>query len=160
MKKLFLIATILSVFGLSANAQTVYNFNDGSWGDCVDTRLESGAFPTNTINEVKFNKAVMFQKDGKGIKRVLVDKASKKGYLEFNVPAGTKEVIVEASVGTEGNTFILQENVNGKWRAVGEPVVLSKKAESYTVKISEEATQIRVMNGTSSGMYIYKVTLQ
>ncbi len=157
MKNLLMIAAFIAVFSLSANAQKVYNFNDDSWGEAVTERPESGTFNSGTINGVKFNKTVLFQKDGKGVKRMILDKMSKKGSIEF--PEAGKEVIIEASVGTDGNPMIVREMKNGKWSDVGEPILLTKKQTAYTVKLSEGVTQVCVANGSSSSLYIYKVTI-
>ncbi|GHT76925.1 hypothetical protein FACS189463_2880 [Bacteroidia bacterium] len=154
---------IIALLAVSAQAQSkiVYDFNDGSWGEAVEERPESGTFGNQVINEVKFNQAVVYQKDGKGKTRVILDKASLKSQVEF--PAfeeGKKEVLLDVSVGTEEKTFILEEKVNNKWSAAGSLVVATKEKTTYTLNISEEATQIRIKNATSSSLYLWKVIIK
>jgi len=161
MKKLLLITAMLTIFGLAVNAQkAVYNFNDGTWGTPVADRPESGSFTSTTVNDVKFNNAIIYQKDGKGSSRVILDKRSTKASIEFPAFSDAKEVIVEASVGTEGRTLVIEEKVGNKWIPIKEPVELTKQKAAYSFPLSEKATQIRVLNPTSSSLYIYKVTIK
>jgi len=160
MKKTVLFTFALAVCSILAQAQ-VYDFNDGSWGKAVEERPESGTFTSGVINDVKFNNAMMFQKEGKGQTRVILDKSSLKSLVEFPAfEAGKKEVIIEGAVGTEERTCIVEENVNGKWKTVGDPIEMTKSKETYKVKISEKATQIRIKNGTSSSLYLWTVTIK
>lgn len=161
MKKTILFTAMVLLFAVVAQAQIVYDFNDGTWGEAVEDRPESGTFTSNTINDVKFNNAMLFFKDGKGQKRIILDKSSLQSYVEF--PAfekGKKEVILDAAVGTEGKTLILEQKVNNKWSAAGAPVELTKSKAAYKVKISEDATQIRIKNATSSSLYLWKVRIK
>lgn len=161
MKRLFLLSAIIMLLGVTANAQQiVYNFNDGSWGEPVTDRPVSGSYTNSTVNEVIFTKAMLYQKEGKGQSRILIDKSSQKGAIEFpEFAAGKKEVIIDASVGTEGKTIILEEKKNGKWVSLGETELTKSKA-TYTLKISDKATQIRIKNATSSSVSVYKVTIK
>lgn len=159
-KGIFLTLLIAVVVAFAAQAQ-VYNFNDKTWGEAVEERPESGTYTTSTINDVKLNNAMLYQKDGKGQMRIILDKSSMKSYVEFPAfEAGKKEVIVEASVGTEEKTFIVEQKVKNKWSAVGEPIEATKSKATYKVKISEEATQIRIKNATSSSLYLWTVTIK
>ncbi|MDR1584691.1 MAG: hypothetical protein LBS07_00750 [Prevotellaceae bacterium] len=159
-KTIFLTVTALIVAAM-AQAQLVYDFNDGSWGEAVNERPESGTFTSTTTNGVKFNNAMLFQKEGKGQKRIILDKSSLKSSVEFpEFEPGKKEVILDAAAGTEGKTFILEVKTGGKWSAAGDPVELSKSKASYTAGIPEKATQIRIKNATTSALYIWKVTIQ
>ena len=160
MKKTVLFTFALAICSILAQAQ-VYNFNDRSWGGAVEERPESGTFTSGTINGVKFENAMMYQKDGKGQMRVVLDRSSLRSSVEFPAfDAGKKEVIIEGSVGTEERTCIVEENVNGRWRAVGDPIEMTKSRETYKVKISDKATQIRIKNGTSSSLYLWRVTIK
>jgi len=160
MKKLLFIAALFIAFGLSLNAQTTYNFNDGSWGEAVTDRPESGSYTTTTVNNVTFNNAVLYQKDGKGQKRVLIDKSATKSNIEFPAFTEAKQVVIEASVGTEGRTLVVEQKKGNKWVVVGEPVVLTKQKGEYTVALPESVTQIRIANNTSSTVTIFKVAIQ
>lgn len=162
MKKLFLTTIIFAFFGLLVNAQQVtYDFNDGSWGDAATERPGSGTFSSSDINGVKLNSAVVFQKDGKGTTRIIMDKRSTKSNIEFPEFVGSKkDVIIDASVGTDGMTMNLEQKVDNKWLAVGEATVLTKQKASYSFTISDKAKQIRVVNPTNSAVYIYKVIIK
>ena len=162
MKKTVLSVVALFVFVLFVQAQIIYNFSDGTWGKAIEERPESGStYTSGTINDVKFVNAMMYQKDGKGQTRVIFDKSSNKSCVEFpTFDAGKKEVIIDGAVGTEEKTCIVEENVNGKWKAVGDPIEMTKSKETYNVKISEKATQIRIKNATSSSLYLWKVTIK
>ncbi len=158
MKNVLIVAVLLTIFSFSAGAQKVYNFNDGSWGDPVTERPKSGKFFSGTINDVKFNSASLYQKDGSGSMRVLLDNIDKKGSLEF--PDAGKEIIIEMSAGTEGNAMIVSEFKNGKWSKVGEPIAPdTKKKQTYTLQLSEKATQFSISNGSKGGIFVYKVTI-
>jgi hypothetical protein len=61
--------------------------------------------------------------------------------------------------GTEGRPMKVEEKVNGKWQAIGEPIELTKEKAIYSFDLSEGATQIRIVNWSSSALYIYKVTI-
>lgn len=161
MKKLFLLSAIITLFTLTANAQqVVYNFNDGTWGEPATDRPESKSFTSSTVNGVILTSAMLYQKDGKGQTRVLIDKSAEKGGIEFpEFAAGKKEVTIDASVGTDGKTIILEEKINGKWKNLGETELTKSKA-TYTIKISDKATQIRIKNATSSSVSVYKVTIK
>lgn len=161
MKKLLSIFLFLALFCFAANAQqVVYNFNDGSWGEPATERPESGTYSSSNVNGVKFNNAVLFQKDGKGTTRIILDKRSTKSNIEFPEFSDAKSVIIEASVGTEEKTMGLEQKVNNKWVSVGEPVTLTKQKASYSFTLSEDAKQIRITNPTTSALYIYKVTIK
>lgn len=160
MKKTILFTAIALFFAVAMQAQIVYDFNDGTWGEAVEERPESGSFTSGTINDVKFNNAMLFHKDGKGQMRIILDKSSMKSYVEFpEFEAGKKEVILDASVGTEGKTFILEEKVGNKWNAI-ESEELTKSKATYKIKISAKATQIRIKNATSSSLYLWKITIK
>lgn len=161
MKKLFILSALISVFCFAMQAQQkVYDFNDGTWGEVLTERPESGSFTSSTVNDVKFNNAIIFQKEGKGAKRVIVDKKSLKGSIEFPEFSNAKEVLIEASVGTDGKTFVLEEKVNGKWKAVGSPIELTKQKTVSSHKLSDGATQVRILNDTSSALIVYRVTIK
>ena len=160
MKKILFITAILVAFGVSVSAQGVYDFNDGSWGDFVTERPESGSYTTTTVNDVKFDNAMLYQKDGKGSKRVLVDKSSKKSNIEFPAFTSAKEVVITGSTGTEGRTLVVEQKKGNKWVAIGEPVELTKQKAEDKVEIPEGVTQIRISNGSSSSLTIYKVIIK
>lgn len=161
MKKIFLLIVLFAAFGLTMNAQQiVYDFNDKTWGDPVTERPASGSFTSTTVNDVKLNNAQVYQKDGKGTIRVILDKKSTKPSIEFPAFADKKEAIIEASVGTEERTMLVEEKVGKKWVAIGEPLVLTKQKAIYSFKLSEGATQVRISNPTSAALYIYKVTIK
>jgi len=160
MKKILFITAILVTFVVSVNAQTVYDFNDGSWGEPATERPESGSYTTTTLNDVKFDNAMLYQKDGKGSKRILVDKSSNKSNIEFPAFASAKEVVIIGSTGTDGRTMVVEQKKGNKWVAVGAPVVLTKQKAEYKVEIPEGVTQIRISNGSSSSLTIYKVTIK
>lgn len=162
MKRILSITLTLMFFTCVLNAQQViFNFNDGLWGDAITERLESGSYPSSDINNVKLNSTYLYQKDGKGTMRMVLDKRSTKSNIEFpEFEASKKEVIVDASVGTDGKTLVLEQKVENKWVPVGDPVVLTKQKASYSFSLSEGATQIRITNPTTSALYIYKVVIK
>lgn len=161
MKKLLSIFLFIALFSFALNAQqVVYNFNDGSWGEPATERPESGTYSSSNINGVKLSNAVLYQKDGKGTTRIILDKRSTKSNIEFPEFSDAKSVIIEASVGTEDKTLGLEQKVNNKWVSVGEPVTLTKQKASYSFTLSEDAKQIRIVNPTTSALYIYKVTIK
>ncbi|NDW09665.1 hypothetical protein [Dysgonomonas sp. 520] len=161
MKKLLFVISALFIFGLSGYAQkTVYNFNDKSWGEPVTERPEAGSFTSTIVKDVKFNHAQLFQKEGKGTIRVILDKKSTKSNIEFPEFENAKEVIIEASTGSEGKTMSVEQKVLNKWVEVGEPTILTKQKAFYSFSLDEDATQIRISNPTTSALYIYKVTIK
>jgi len=161
MKRIFFISLLFSAIALVVNAQQItYNFNDNSWGDPITQRLESGSYPTSVVNDVRLNSSYLYQKDGKGTKRVILDKRSTKSSIEFPVFTDKQDVVIEASTGTDGKTLIIEEKIGNKWVAVGEPTVLTKQKASYSFKLSDKATQIRISNPTTSALYIYKVIIK
>lgn len=161
MKKIFIISAILTIFCLSANAQQkVYNFNDGSWGTSITERPESGTYTSSTVNDVKLNSSVLYQKDGKGSTRVIMDKKSTQSSIEFPPFTNMTSVIVDASVGTEGRTMVVEQKVNNKWQAIGEPIELTKQKTAYSFELSPKATQFRILNPTTSTLTVFKVTIK
>lgn len=163
MKKLFYITFLALLLTSALNAQQVitYNFNDGTWGTPITERPESGTYTSSSANEVKFNSAVLYQKEGKGTIRVILDKSSTKSNLEFPEFNGNKkDVVIEASAGTDGKTLSLEQKTGNKWVAVSEPVVLTKQKASYSFTLSDGAKQIRILNPTTSALYIYKVIIK
>jgi len=163
MKRILLIALLLSAFGALLSAQQItYNFNDGSWGDPATDRPESGSYSSNSINSVKFNNAVLYQKDGKGTTRVMLDKRSTKSNIELPEfeEGSKKDVIIDASVGTDAKTMSVEQKIGNKWVEIGEPTVLTKQKASYSFTLSDKAKQIRILNPTTSALYIYKVIIK
>lgn len=161
MKKLLFLTMLLFAFGMTVQAQEkVYNFNDGSWGQPATERPESGTYTSSTVNGVKLTSAQLYQKDGKGAIRVILDKKSTKSSLEFPEFSDKKSVIIEASVGTEGKTVVVEEKIGKKWTAIGEPIELTKQKAAYSFTLSADATQIRISNPSSSALYIYKVSIK
>lgn len=162
MKKLFILSALLTVFCFAMKAQViVFDFNDDTWGAAVPERSESGSFPSATINDVKFDNAQLYQRNGKGVKRVLVDKKATGAYLEFPVFKGAKkEVVVDAATGADNKSMVVEQKIDNKWEPIGTPPALNKVKETYTFPVSGKATQVRIVNPTSSTLSIYKVTIK
>lgn len=129
------------------------NFSDPIWGEAIE-RPASGAYPSSEINGFKLTAATLITGG-----RIAMDKQSNGGCIEFPWLAGVEEIDIDASVGTEGNTFAVQEYRYDSWYTL-ESIVASKTTTTYTLnKLGITApVKLRIANTSSGTTNIYRIT--
>ncbi|MDR2475616.1 MAG: alpha/beta hydrolase fold domain-containing protein [Bacteroidales bacterium] len=139
------------------------DFSDGTWGVPVDVNPASGAYPSSEVNGFKLINAVLRSGSivcsggGKHTNRILLDKVSNGGALEFPALKDVGEVEIHANTGTADMSFRLEEWVSGSWQQIG--VYNTLKTDSiYTIALMRNTeTRLRIANNTGSGLYVNQI---
>ncbi|MDD3078013.1 MAG: prolyl oligopeptidase family serine peptidase [Paludibacter sp.] len=143
------------------------DFGDGTWGEVATTAYSSGSFPSSTVNG--FNLVHAFVYAGsvtcttgeKHTNRILVDKNTESGAIEFPALNTVGEVEIHAATGTTDKSFRLEELVNAEWQTVGTYDTRKTPDSIYVIPLlRNELTKLRIVNNTGSGLYIYKIVTQ
>ncbi len=139
------------------------DFNDGTWGTPLSANPASGQYPTSTINGFKLNNAALITGSvtcpggDKHTNRILLDKDTKGGALEFPSLKDVGEVEIHAATGSPDMSFRLEEYISGNWTVIDTYKTI-KGDSIYTIVLDRNAeTKLRIANNTGSGLYIYKI---
>jgi acetyl esterase/lipase len=140
------------------------NFSDPSWGTPATTTPVSGSYPSSTVNGFNLVKAV-FQTGSvtcatgeSHVNRILLDKSSQGGALEFPLLKTVGEVEIHAATGTDAMSLRLEEWVSNQWQIIGTYITRKSPDSIYTISLPRAThTKLRIANNTGSGLYIYKI---
>lgn len=142
----------------------VTDFGDGSWGTPLSSAPTSGSYPSSTVNGFNLIKAVLLtgsvtcQTGEKHINRILVDKSSRGGMLEFPTLKTVGEIVIHATTGTKDMSFRLEEWVDDRWQLLEIYTTRTSPDSIYNIPLERNtATRLRIANNTGSGFYVYKV---
>lgn len=145
----------------------ITNFSDPSWGTPATTTPSSGNYPSSTINGFNLVKAI-FQIGSvtcatreSHVNRILLDKNSQGGALEFPLLKTLGEIEIHAATGADAVSFRLEEWVTNQWQIISTYITRKSPDSVYTIILHRPTfTKLRIANNTGSGLYIYKILTQ
>lgn len=140
------------------------DFSDGTWGTPATSAPASGSYPVSSVNGFNLVNAVLLtgsvtcETGEKHTNRILIDKSSQGGALEFPPLTTVGEIELHAATGSEGMSFRLEEWVDGAWNSLGTFITRKTPDSIYTIPLERNhETRLRIANNTGSGLYIYKI---
>jgi len=149
--------------GISSTPKISANFSDGSWGTPEASTPTTGAYPSSTVNGFSFVKAALLNGSATAptgesfTNRVLLDRNTQGGFIEFPTLTTVGELEIIAATGSEAMSFRLEEWVAGQWTLL-ETYTTAKALTVYTIPLlRNSATKLRIANNTGSGLYVYKI---
>lgn len=154
-------AVLTTGSGLTA---IVTDFNDGTWGDVLETLPTSGSYPSATINDFYLKSSVVYKGSNTGPKgeahvtRISVDKNSYSSSVTLPILASAQQIEIHANSGSDDKSFNLEKTIDGKtWEAVG--TYNTMKAEGiYLIPVTTNVpVKFRISNNTSSTLYIWQI---
>ena len=156
-------STLFTTLGLSSVPKVTANFSDGTWGSPGTSNPVSGAYPSSSVNGFNFVKAVLLTGSATAptgesfTNRVLLDKNTQGGAIEFPTLSTVGEIEIIAATGSEAMSFRLEEWVVDQWVLVG-TYTTTKALTVYTIPLLRNSeTKLRIANNTGSGLYVYKI---
>ena len=140
------------------------NFGDPSWGTPVSSAPVSGSYPTTTVNGFTLVKSVLLTGSvtcatGEShVNRILLDKSSQGGAVEFPALKTVGEIEIHAATGTEAMSFRFEEWAGNQWQIIGTYITRKSPDSIYIIPLPRASnTKLRIANNTGSGLYIYKI---
>lgn len=140
------------------------DFGDGSWGEILTAAPTSGSYPSLEINGFNLVKAAMVTGNAtcptgeKHTNRMYLDKKANGGSVEFPLLKTVGEVELHMLAGTAGNTFNLEEEINGNWSVIGTYEARKTPDSVYVITLDRNVeTKLRVANNSGGAMVIYKI---
>ncbi len=140
------------------------NFGDGTWGTIATAAYATGNYPSSTINGFNLLKAYLYTgtitcPNGEThINRIVVDRNTQSGAIEFPTLTTVGEVEIHAVTGTTAMSFRLEEWVNNAWQTVGTYNTIKTPDSVYVIPLARSLeTKLRIANNTGSGLYVYKI---
>jgi acetyl esterase/lipase len=140
------------------------NLADGTWGTVATTALATGSYPSSTINGFNLVKAYLYTgtmvcPNGEThTNRIVVDRNTQSGAIEFPTLTTVGEVEIHATSGTTGMSFRLEEWVSNAWQTVGTYNTIKSPDSVYVIPLPRSTeTKLRIANNTGSGLYVYKI---
>lgn len=141
------------------------NFADGTWGEAVSKRPESGNYPTFEANDFWIYSGVIYKtsstcpQGGKHYNRLVLDKDKEMGRIDFPEMNDVGELEIHAATGSDGMSFEVLQKVGRKWESLG--VFTTGKVEQiYKVPVHQETVKLRIRNNTSSSLNIYQIKVR
>ncbi len=142
----------------------ITNFGHGSWGTPSTTTYSSGNYPSFSANGFNLLSAflqaasVTCPSGELHTNRILVDKGSAGGAVEFPVLKTIGELEIHAATGTDAMSFRLEEYVNNQWTLLNTYITRKTPDSTYIIPLVRNInTKFRIANNTGSGLYIYKI---
>lgn len=143
----------------------VTNFGDGTWGEAVKSRPESGKYPTFDVNGFWVYAGVLNKTSqkcvagGQHINRIVLDKDQEMARIDLPELSDVGELEIHASTGSDGKSFQVLERVGRKWELLG-TYTTTKKEQVYVVPVHKEMARLRIRNNTSSSLNIYQIKMR
>ncbi len=152
-----LLSIVLLTGCIFSQAETVdriqVNLNDTGWGEAIE-RPASGSYPSSEINGFKLTAAALITG-----RRIAMDRQSNGGSIEFPTLKSIEEIDIYANVGTEGNTFALQEYHRGSWNTIETIPGVKAGVTMHTIKNLGKTSPVRLRIANTSGgtINIYRI---
>ncbi len=142
----------------------ISNFNDGTWGEVVSERPESGDYPTFEANDFWITSGVVYKssltwQDGKLYNRIVLDKDSEMGRIDGPEWDDVGEIEILAATGSDAKSFEVLVKEGRKWESLG-IFPTSKEVQVYTIPVNKEHARLRIRNNTSSSLNIYQIKMR
>ena len=141
------------------------DFNDGTWGNVVAERPESGDYPTFEANDFWIYSGVLNKSSqtcvlgGKHINRIVLDKDKEMGRIDFPEMTDVGEIEIHAATGSDGKSFEVLVKEGHRWKSLG-IFPTTKKEQVYIVPVNKESARLRIRNNTSSSLNIYQIKMR
>lgn len=143
----------------------VTNFADGTWGEAVTERPNSGEYPTLDVNGFWIYSGVIYKasstcpQGGKHYNRLVLDKDKEMARIDFPELTDVGELEIHASTGSDDMSFEVLQKIGRKWESLG--IYNTKKEEQiYTIPIHQESARLRIRNNTSSSLNVYQIKMR
>lgn len=147
------------------------DFSESSWGTPDATARSFGSFLSNSVNDFDLVGAYLLEgssKDLKGVShsnRIHVDKSSNSGMVILPTVNSLGQLEIHLSMGSGERDFKVDEYISStnSWSTIGiyNYNAASKSAGTdsiYTIALSRTTpTKLRIVNNTSSSMYLWQV---
>jgi acetyl esterase/lipase len=143
----------------------VTDFNDGTWGDVVAERPESGDYPTFEANDFWIYSGVLNKSSltcvqgGKHFNWIVLDKDKEMGRIDFPELTDVGEIEIHAATGSDEKSFEVLVKEGRKWESLG-IFATTKKEQVYIVPVNKESARLRIRNNTSSSLNIYQIKMR
>lgn len=143
----------------------VTDFGDGTWGELVSERPESGDYPTFeangfwTYSGVLNKSSLTCVQGGKHYNRIVLDKDSEMGRIDFPELTDVGEIEIHAATGSDDRSFEVLVKEGRKWVSLG-IFTTTKKEQVYTIPVNKESAQLRIRNNTTSSLNIYQIKMR
>lgn len=141
------------------------DFNDGTWGEAVSDRPESGDYPSFEANGFWIYSGLLNKSSlsciqgGKHYNRIVLDKDSETGRIDFPELTDVGEIEIHAATGSEGKSFEILLKEGRKWESLG-IFTTTKEEQVYTIPVNKQSAKLRLRNNTSSSLTIYQIKMR
>ncbi len=154
---------LLFTLRLSAQNPVATDFSDGTWGDVVSERPESGEFPSFEVNGFTVRKGVLNSgtmkcaKGGKHTNRIVLDKNTQRAYLMLPELSNVGILEIHASTGSDDKSFVVEQRLGRVWETIGTYSTVKDRDSVYLIPVHLGKAQLRIANNTGSSLFIWQV---